>query len=251
MRIFSGNKPGLSWPAAALTLGAFLAGTAYGQYLPGNVCRPGDPIVASSANSPASEGVANAIDGTTAKYLNFDSAAATFKPSGFAVTPSVGATVIVGLAMETANDAPERDPKEVTIEGSNDDTISSYSGSNWTQIVHITNIPAVTNRYFWQYSYFPNQLPYKHYRWTVLQCQGPNQNSLQTAEVQLLAVTAKADCSKAAFVSTPVDTPALAGSPAEFFVEVNGPWPLQWYVNGVAAPGGTKTSFSSDLLSAT
>src|SRR5256885_6326788 len=120
MRIFSGNKPGLSWPTAALTLGAFLAGTAYGQYLPGNVCRPGDPIIASSANSPASEGVANAIDGTTAKYLNFDSAVANFKPSGFVVTPSLGTTWVIGVSMETANDAPERDPQHITLEGSND-----------------------------------------------------------------------------------------------------------------------------------
>src|SRR5437660_287645 len=137
MRQFSGNKPGLNWPAAALTLGACLAGTAYGQYLPGNVCQPGDPIIASSANSPASEGVANAIDGTTAKYLNFDSAAATFKPSGFAFTPSAGATLINGISMETANDAPERDPQHVTVEGSNDGTLTNYASGNWTLIADI------------------------------------------------------------------------------------------------------------------
>src|SRR5262245_23170152 len=37
-----------------------LSGTAYAQK---NIVQPGDPILASSANSPGSEGVANAIDG--------------------------------------------------------------------------------------------------------------------------------------------------------------------------------------------
>ena len=37
-----------------------------------NILQPGDPISASSANSPGSEGVANAIDGKPTKYLNFD-----------------------------------------------------------------------------------------------------------------------------------------------------------------------------------
>src|SRR5216117_922702 len=61
------------------------------------VTQPGDPIIASSSNSPGSEGVANAIDGTTAKYLNRD-LANDATPAGFVVTPSVGATVINGLA---------------------------------------------------------------------------------------------------------------------------------------------------------
>ena len=38
-----------------------------------SVAQPGDPVIASSANSPGSEGVANAIDGKPTKYLNFDS----------------------------------------------------------------------------------------------------------------------------------------------------------------------------------
>ena len=71
-----------------------------------NVVQPGDPIIASSSNSPGSEGVANAIDGTTAKYLNRD-LANNATPAGFVVTPSVGATVVNGLAMQSANDAPE------------------------------------------------------------------------------------------------------------------------------------------------
>src|SRR5262249_42234493 len=98
------------WLAAAVL--PLLAIAGYSQ----NVIQPSDPIIASSANSPGSEGVKNAIDGTQAKYLNFDSATGT---SGFIVTPAVGATWVTGVAMQSANDAPERDPKVVTIEGSN------------------------------------------------------------------------------------------------------------------------------------
>src|SRR6188474_2127356 len=102
-----------------ILLGGFLS--AYAQK---NVLQPGDPIIASSANSPGSEGVANAIDGTQAKYLNRDAAAPAILPSGFVVTPSVGVTWVTGLAMQSANDAADRDPLSVTLEGSNDDAVT-------------------------------------------------------------------------------------------------------------------------------
>src|SRR5262245_38396776 len=112
--------------ASAFALVAALSvSTAFAQK---NVIQPGDPIVASSSNSPGSEGVANAIDGTQAKYLNFD-AANDAKTAGFVVTPSIGATVITGVAMQSANDAADRDPKAILIEGSNDDTATWTSGT--------------------------------------------------------------------------------------------------------------------------
>lgn len=220
-----------------------------GSGAPKNVVVPTDAIIASSANSPSSEGVANAIDGTTAKYLNFDMANDA-KTAGFVVTPSVGSTVIIGLGMETANDGPERDPHHVTVEGSNDDSVTNFSGGNWTLIADIDNIQNVTNRYFWSYYYFQNSASYKHYRWTVITTAITNTCCMQVAEVQFLAITSQADCTKAAFVSSPSDTPALLGSPAQFFTTVNGPWPLQWYVNGVPSPGATKTTFYTDPMDA-
>ena len=115
-----------------------------GAAAPKNVIQPGDPVVASSSNSPGSEGVANAIDGTTAKYLNRD-LANNAKPAGFIVTPSLGASVVTGLAMQSANDAPSRDPKAVILEGSNDDTATWTTGT-WTQIYSNDNIPAFATR---------------------------------------------------------------------------------------------------------
>ena len=168
------------------------------------------------ANSPGSEGVANAIDGTQTKYLNFDTRNGKgLLPSGFAVTPSVGDTLVMAMRIQTANDAPERDPKHVTIEGSNDDTLTNFTSGNWTMIADL-QVPAVATRYAWQTVTFPNLMPFKHYRWTVLQTATANDCCMQVAEVQLLAVTAKADCGKAAFVLRPEDTPVLQGSQLHF-----------------------------------
>src|SRR4030095_7451056 len=82
-----------------------------------DVTQPGDPMVATSNNSPGSDGVANAIDNQPTKYLNFDKL-----NTGFTVTPSQGPTIVVGLALTSANDHPERDPASYTLEGSNDGT---------------------------------------------------------------------------------------------------------------------------------
>ncbi len=215
---------------------------------PKNAVQPGDPIVASSSNSPGSEGVANAIDGTTAKYLNRD-LANDATPAGFVVTPSVGSTVITGLGMESANDSPDRDPKAVKVEGTDDDT-ASWTAGNWTLIYENDDIPAFTARFQWQYFYFNNVRPFKHYRWTVVHTQGPSGCCMQIGEVQLLAVTSSTDCSKTAFTLQPLDTPALAGTPATFYAGVNGPWPVQWFANGKPIQGATSLSYSTPPVDA-
>jgi hypothetical protein len=222
-----------------------------GSGAPKNVVVPTDPIIASSANSPATENVKNAIDGTQNKYLNFDQKNnAIF--TGFIVTPSAGATAIIGVGIESANDAPERDVKEFTIEGSNDDptNFTSFSAGNWNLIAHVSNIPSNNTRYAWAYSYFQNSTPYTSYRWTVLQTQATNGCCMQVAEVSLLAITSQADCTKAAFVSQPSDTPVLAGSQAQFFTSINGPWPLQWTINGQPVPGGNQSVFTTEPITA-
>ncbi|HBF02458.1 MAG TPA: hypothetical protein DDW77_04800, partial [Verrucomicrobiales bacterium] len=87
-----------------------------------DVTQPGDTIVATSGNSPGSEGVTNAIDNADTKYLNFD-----ITNTGFTVTPSVGLTVVKGLSLTSANDAPDRDPMTYLLEG-------SYDGENFVEI---------------------------------------------------------------------------------------------------------------------
>ncbi len=222
-----------------------------GSGAPKNVVQPGDPIIASSSNHPASEGVANAIDGTQAKYLNFDSkqsGGVVEKPSGFVVTPSVGETTVIGIFMQSANDAPERDPKRITLEGSNDATVTDFASGTWELVYKNDDIPAFASRYETQTFYFQNAKSYKHYRWTVVQVQTDNTCCMQIAEVGLLAITSQTDCSKAKFLTQPVDTPVLSGSTATFFTEVNGPWPLQWSKNGVAIPGATQKSYTTEAI---
>jgi hypothetical protein len=218
-----------------------------GTGAPTDVTQPGDAVIASSSNSPGSEGVANAIDGKPTKYLNFDTRTGG-KPSGFVVTPSIGATTITGISMQSANDAPERDPKIVTIEGSNDASISAFGSGNWELIAKLDNIPAYTARFQAQEFYFPNKKAYKHYRWTVVETQTVNGCCFQIAEVEFLAVATGADCNKARFLTQPVDTPVLEGSKATFNVVVNGPWPIQWLMNGQPIAGARQTSYTTETI---
>jgi len=224
-----------------------------GSSAPQDVTQPGDPVFPSSNNSPASEGVANVIDNKTTKYLNFDSGRdgnqnGTFSPSGFAVTPSIGASVVTGMTIESANDGPERDPDIVVLEGSND-AITSFGSGTWTPITTINNIAAgFTARFQVQEFYFPNTKSYKSYRWTVNQVRTtPNGCCMQVAEVELLAVTSSAPPS-ARFLSQPVDTMVISGQPATFYVTLNGPWPVQWSKNGTPIAGATKTTYTTDPI---
>jgi hypothetical protein len=213
-----------------------------------DVTQPGDPILASSPNSPEGQGVANAIDNQPTKYLNLDSSLPEpIPPSGFVVTPSVGATVVVGMTVESADDAPERDPKTVTLEGSNDDTITSFNGGNWEFITTI-NIPDFTDRLQRQQFEFSNSKSYKSYRWTVTATRIPNGCCMQVAEVELLAVVEGPDCANAHIVTQPVNQLILLGSKATFQTSLNGPWPLQWLKNGQPIPGATETNYTTEAI---
>ena len=149
-----------------------------------SVVQPGDSVIASSVNSPGNEGVANAIDGKPTKYLNFDGKNG--QPSGFVVTPSIGKTLVTGLSMQTANDAPDRDVKVVTLEGSNDAQVIAWDSGNWELIVELQDIPAISERYSTQTFSFNNRKGYLHYRWTVFDTQGPSGCCMQIAEVGFL-----------------------------------------------------------------
>ncbi len=226
-----------------------------GRSAPVDVTQPGDPLIASSDNSPGSETGPNAIDNQPTKYLNFDTTGVDPVPSGFVVSPSVGSTTIIGISLQSANDAIERDPKSIVLEGSNDEAPTWDSG-NWEQIFAKDDIEPWDvvfpdgDRFQTQEFFFENTTSYLHYRWTVLSVQGEGANSMQIAEVELLAFSESADCSKAAFLTQPVDTPVLAGvgGSAEFFTEVNGPWPVQWYKNGEPIAGAVQTRYTTEAI---
>lgn len=115
----------------------YVSGGAVDLPFGGGLLTPGDSILAidldGGSQSPGNEQVTNAIDRTLAKYLNFGET-----NSGLIVTPSVGATLVTGFQITTANDAEERDPSSWALYGTNDTVISGNhsNGSleNWTLI---------------------------------------------------------------------------------------------------------------------
>jgi len=207
-----------------------------GVLAPSDVTVPGDPLIASSNNSPGSEGVANAIDNQPTKYLNFDRL-----NTGFTVTPGVGDTILSGITLTSANDAPERDPADYTLEGSVD-------GVNYFAISS-GPVPTFLTRYYKNYIFFPqNTVAYKSYRLMFPNVVGPAGNSMQISEVEFLGVTPVVVNTNEVTTLVrrqPQDTPVLLGSPATFRVELTGPWRVQWYRNGTAIPGANNATYTT------
>src|SRR5438034_9896696 len=142
-----------------------------------DITQPGDPIVATSNNSPGSEGVANAIDNAPTKYLNFDKV-----NTGFTVTPRAGLSIVSGLTLTSANDAPDRDPADFVLSG-------SYDGSNFVNIASGT-VPVFTNRFVKNTILFNNKIPYLAYRLIFPNTAGNSTCCMQVSEVEFLGVLA-------------------------------------------------------------
>jgi len=165
----------------------------------GDVTLPGDPVVGSSGNHPGGEPPPAAIDDNTGtKYLNFDKL-----NTGFTVTPQVGASVLSGLSLTSANDAPERDPATYLLEGSND-------GSTFAEIASGA-VPAFSARFQKQYVTFANSASYNVYRLTFpTVANEAAANSMQIAEVEFLGEAAA--ISSGSFIATfSVDATATVG----------------------------------------
>lgn len=94
-----------------------------------DVTNPGDSVSSFSGSFPDNEAPANAINNNTTKYLNRGNGANPLNiPVGLIVTPSSGRSIVSALRFYTANDAPERDPANYVLEGSNN------GGATWTLI---------------------------------------------------------------------------------------------------------------------
>ena len=207
-----------------------------GTLAPSDVTVPGDPIVATSNNSPGSEGVRNAIDNAPTKYLNFDRL-----NTGFTVTPGVGDTIVIGLTLTSANDAPERDPATYDLAGSND-------GSNYVAIASGA-VPPFPGRFYKNYIFFAdNSKSFKSYRLIFPTVVGPGGNSMQISEVELLGSTpgvVNTNAVDTLIRRQPQDTPVLLGSSATFRVVLTGPWSVQWYRDGQRIPGANNAVYTT------
>ncbi len=97
---------------------------------------------ANAGQYPAGEAPALVIDGKMdTKYLNFGTGGGGGVSSltkgvgtGFYITPATGSSIAKAFRVSTANDAPERDPLSIIIEGSNATGADLKLGASWATI---------------------------------------------------------------------------------------------------------------------
>ena len=143
-------------------------------YEPADITLPGDEVVPTSDNSPGGEQAPNAIDDNpSTKYLNFDKV-----DTGLTIT--TGGGVVTGLGLISANDAPDRDPANFILSGSNDD------GATFTEIAS-GDVPEFVERFERQTVSFENDVAYTTYELIFPTTVGPSGCCMQIAEIELLA----------------------------------------------------------------
>lgn len=181
--------------ALIVVLASLIAVPAFGQLFvigDGICCNPGNN------EWPSAEGPEFAIDGVGQKYLNFGAQDNNFS-TGFAVTPASGSTVAASMTLWAANDAEERDPATYEVWGTNATPTSTNPGDSlpiaaFTPIsTGALTLPASRNgggaapldaANSFSVS-FTNTDAYTSYLVLFPTTKGPNQNSMQIAEVQL------------------------------------------------------------------
>jgi len=138
----SGTTTGPLW---TFTTGAVASGT--------DITNLSGTVSAQYTDSPAGEDIAKLIDNSTGtKYLTFHS-------SGWVqFRPATGAAV-VKYTITSANDSPERDPKNWTLQGSN-------NGTSWTTLNTQTN-QTFASRFLTKTYTFSNTTSYTYYRLNV------------------------------------------------------------------------------------
>ena len=210
---------------------------------------PSDPVVAYQPNggsSPGGEAVQHVIDGAVGKYLNFGNGSTPIPPLGFIVNPSAGRTFVKAIRFYTANDAPERDPANYIIEGSNDNgTTWSLIASNSLSLPDGRNTQAgttpidPTTQFNRQVRIYNNNVSYGAYRvyFTVLK---QNVNLMQIGEVELLGTVDNAGYP--AFTAEPTNTMVFVNTEATLYGGATGnPAPtFQWLKNGARITGATQ-----------
>ena len=126
-------------------------------------------------------------DDINTKFLHFKGQT---QPTGFQVSPSIGSTIVTGLTLTTANDAPERDPVTFELSGSTTridgpytliargDIVDFAGATSWPRFTK--NTTPIT---------FPNKEAYAHYQLLFTHVRdAAHANSMQIAEVELLGV---------------------------------------------------------------
>ncbi len=160
----------------------------FGTLQAGPLLSPTNPVIAidldGGSSYPGDETPENAIDRTTAKYLNFGEV-----NSGLIVTPSNATSIVEAFQITTANDAVERDPSEWQLFGTNDAIVSTDNSrgnlESWTLIDSGNlNLPTARNALG---SLVPvnNTTPFTSYRMIFTDVKNAAAaNSMQLSEIQ-------------------------------------------------------------------
>ncbi|MCL5281240.1 MAG: PA14 domain-containing protein [Planctomycetes bacterium] len=206
----------------AVTAALLVGGVAWAAH---DVTMQGDPVqgvpndgVSPGNNNaigwPGNEGPDQAIDNQiTTKFLHFKGEV---EPTGIRVTPKSGPSVVTGLRLCTANDAIERDPVGWELSGSNNGIggpytliakgpITDFVGGAWPR--RTWNTTAIT---------FENTVSYTSYQLMLTPVQNPGSaNSMQIAEVELLAADLVPLAPKPANKAQGVTMPLLQWTPGD------------------------------------
>ena len=178
-------------PGSFLSVLSLLLGLMAAQV---DVTAPADIVrgVPNDGDWPTAEAPHLAVDdNVSTKFLHFKGET---QATGFQVSPSFGASIVTGLTLTTANDAPERDPVAFELTGSNVSIDGPYTliargnimdfagAASWPRFTH--NATPIT---------FVNKTAYAHYQLLFTQVRdAAHANSMQIAEVELLGALAGA-----------------------------------------------------------
>jgi len=180
-----------------------------------DVTSPGDAVlgVPNDGDWPAGEYPALAIDNKSGtKFLHRKGGA---MPTGIAVTPSAGATVVTGLTFTTANDAPTRDPIAFELSASNvgiDGPFEVIAAGDIVDFAQTANWPRFTKNT--TPIEFANAVVYAHYKIVFPRLRGATETLMQIAEIELLgtSLSAFAPIPSNRAVGVPIDA-VLSWSP--------------------------------------
>ncbi len=161
-------------------------------------------------DSPHYEAVSNLIDGSShTKFL-------TFQASSWIIMSACKPYIIKRYSITSANDAPERDPKDWVLLGSND----KYT---W-YIIDTRNNQSFVNRREQQVFEINNTMAFNHYKLEMTNNKG---NILQVAEVELLGSVVNNDLKSGLIPSSDLTTDDKGNSTLEVTIS---PIPASTYI---------------------
>ncbi|HEX5218055.1 MAG TPA: immunoglobulin domain-containing protein [Verrucomicrobiae bacterium] len=218
----------------------------------------GDTISSFATDTtPAAEGIAQAIDRQSQKWLSrgiLNEVLPFLGPVGYTVTPVSGASIVTSMRFFCANDDDNRDPMDYSLEGSNDgSTWSPITGGRLIGTLALptgrNNVPGSTpldalNQNVIQVD-FANAVGYNSYRVLITNnVQTRATTLMQISEIELLGSLVP---NPPVWVRQPdpAVTVFVGGSPS-FTVSASGnPAPrYQWFQGGTPIAGATNATYT-------